>query len=486
MEQLLETSPVGVMMVERTSGIVRYANAPAIDMLGVDAGAARTVFSLDFWVRKADRLALHDELARTGKATGEVRLRRRSGEEFDAVLNWRPNPACESEIVCWAVDISSQKAAQARLQEQGRALRESEARFRDLAANAPLGIYVTDTDGACVYANAHWHEMTGLTAQQASGMRWHTAIHPDDRAVVVARLKAFVERQEPCAGEFRFVRPNGRVTWVSGQAVPLLNDEGRIAGFLGCCTDISRVRQYEGQLRISRDLAERAGRAKTDFLARMGHELRTPLNAILGFGQLLELEQDNLSASQREGVNHILTSGEHLLDMIEGVLDLSSIKAGTFDAKRQRILIRPLVDECLAQVEESATAAGIELTGPSGTLPDVVGDPEGIRQVLLNLLTNAVKYNHPGGRVVLWVETMADGKVRITVQDTGIGIPAEDQARLFQPFERGAANWTPGAGLGLSVCKSLVDLMGGEIGYLSEVATGSRFWFELPAAPQSA
>jgi signal transduction histidine kinase len=218
----------------------------------------------------------------------------------------------------------------------------------------------------------------------------------------------------------------------------------------------------------------------------MGHELRTPLNAILGFGQLLELEQDNLSASQREGVNHILTSGEHLLDMIEGVLDLSSIKAGTFDAKRQRILIRPLVDECLAQVEESATAAGIELTGPSGTLPDVVGDPEGIRQVLLNLLTNAVKYNHPGGRVVLWVETMADGKVRITVQDTGIGIPAEDQARLFQPFERGAANWTPGAGLGLSVCKSLVDLMGGEIGYLSEVATGSRFWFELPAAPQPA
>ncbi len=243
-------------------------------------------------------------------------------------------------------------------------------------------------------------------------------------------------------------------------------------------------------LRAAMAEAERANAAKSEFLSRVSHELRTPLNAILGFGQLLEMEP--LSQSQNEGVEQILGGGRHLLGLVEEILDLAHIERGEAVVHPEPLDPATVLAEAVALVQPLARERGVSLRAEAPAEADggvrLLADPRRLRQVLLNLLANAVKYNRPvGGEVVIGSGTSGADRRRITVRDTGAGIGEAGLARLFTPFERLGAAYGPieGTGLGLAVSRQLVEAMGGTLGVESTPGVGSTFWVDLPSAPAS-
>ena len=242
-----------------------------------------------------------------------------------------------------------------------------------------------------------------------------------------------------------------------------------------------RLDQRKVELEAARDEALAATRAKDEFLSRMSHELRTPLTAILGFGQLLQLE--DLSPDNADSIDHIVTAGQHLLQLINEVLDISQIESGHLSLSMEPILLREVVTEIVSLMSPiaAAHAVRVEERGLEGLA--VWADRQRIKQVLLNLVSNAIKYNRQGGSIVITGSASAD-TVALTVADTGLGIPESSLDRLFVPFDRMDAtnSGIEGTGVGLSLSKALVEAMGGTIGADSQVGQGSRFWVGLPVA----
>jgi hypothetical protein len=228
--------------------------------------------------------------------------------------------------------------------------------------------------------------------------------------------------------------------------------------------------------------AAQASHAKSEFMARMSHELRTPLNAILGFAQVLDqgLEAP-LTTRQMECVSHILHGGRHLLGLINEILDLSAIEAGRLNIDMENLPLASLLKECLALISPLALDRQVTLSSDEAGRLCVQGDRQRLKQALLNLLSNGIKYNRVGGRLTLSI-TQDERLVRLTIVDTGHGIPPELARRVFQPFDRLGASNVEGTGIGLSITKKLVDLMGGRIGFDSTVGVGTAFWVELNKA----
>jgi signal transduction histidine kinase/CheY-like chemotaxis protein len=243
----------------------------------------------------------------------------------------------------------------------------------------------------------------------------------------------------------------------------------------------ARLDQRKVELERARDEALAATQAKDEFLSRMSHELRTPLTAILGFGQLLQLE--DLSPDNADSIDHIVTAGQHLLQLINEVLDISQIESGNLSLSMEPILLREVVTEIVSLMGPIAAARAVSVEERALDGLAVWADRQRIKQVLLNLVSNAIKYNREGGSIIITGAASADA-VALTVADTGLGMPESSLDRLFVPFDRmGAAHsGIEGTGVGLSLSKALVEAMGGTIGADSEVGQGSRFWVELPVA----
>jgi signal transduction histidine kinase/CheY-like chemotaxis protein len=286
-------------------------------------------------------------------------------------------------------------------------------------------------------------------------------------------------------------RVGGRLALISRNAVHLGAEEplersresqdelGRLGQALMVAS--ARLDQRKVELEGARDEALAATQAKDEFLSRMSHELRTPLTAILGFGQLLQLE--DLSPDNADSIDHIVTAGQHLLQLINEVLDIAQIESGHLSLSMEPILLREVVTEIVSLMSPiaAARAVSVEERGLEGLA--VWADRQRIKQVLLNLVSNAIKYNRQGGSIVITGSASAD-TVALTVADTGLGIPESSLDRLFVPFDRmGATNsGIEGTGVGLSLSKALVEAMAGTIGADSQVGQGSRFWIELPVA----
>ncbi|WP_028102012.1 hybrid sensor histidine kinase/response regulator [Pseudoduganella violaceinigra] len=243
-----------------------------------------------------------------------------------------------------------------------------------------------------------------------------------------------------------------------------------------------QLEQANSELAMAMQEAKSANQAKSAFLSSMSHELRTPLNAILGFAQILTSEKLPSTLEQkREFANHILKSGRHLLTLINEILDLAKIESGAVALSLEPVAVNEMLRECETMVAPLATGRGIRLLFPDGCLANVMADRTRLKQVLLNLLSNAIKYNRDGGAVVVDCSPSGAGMVRISVQDTGMGLRPEQVKLLFQPFNRlGQESGTEeGTGIGLVVTKRLVELMGGTIGVTSSQGVGSMFWIEL-------
>jgi signal transduction histidine kinase/CheY-like chemotaxis protein len=237
------------------------------------------------------------------------------------------------------------------------------------------------------------------------------------------------------------------------------------------------------ELVMAKEEAEQATQAKTNFLSSMSHELRTPLNAILGFGQLLESEVDRATKEQKaDFVRHIIKAGRHLLTLINEILDLAKIEAGHVALSPEPVALSEILSECRAMLEPLAAERGVRMIFPEESQLHVQADRVRLKQVLLNLLSNAIKYNRYQGAVVVESVLVPPDKSRVSVQDTGLGVPRDQMHHLFKPFNRlgQEAGQQEGTGIGLVVTKRLVEMMGGAIGVTSEEGVGSTFWIELP------
>ncbi len=375
--------------------------------------------------------------------------------------------------------------AEAGLRRNEAVLRESEERFRGLAQHAPVGIYLTDPAGACTYVNDRWCGITGLAAPEALGAGWMRVLHPEDAPNVAAWWREFTEAGGVFARDYRFLRPDGAVAWVTGHAVHLRDKGGRVSGCIGTVMDITDRKQLEAGHAQMRDQALEASRLKSEFLANMSHEVRTPMNGVIGMAALLA--DTPLTADQREMTQVIRGGAESLLAVVNDILDFSRVEAGRMRIEESGFDLHEVVDETLALLLPRAQAKGLALDCEvDPDLPAALrGDAGRIRQVLTNLTGNAVKFTE-AGRVTVAVRrtslTATHAGFRTEVRDTGIGIPRDQHGRLFRPFTQADGTSTRrygGTGLGLAISRQLVELMGGRIGFESEPGRGSVFWFEL-------
>ncbi|HEX6706612.1 MAG TPA: PAS domain-containing protein [Albitalea sp.] len=307
--------------------------------------------------------------------------------------------------------------------------------------------------------------------------------HPEDRERVEALLADAVAHGRSAAYEFRVMWPDGSVHWLASRSTPVTNAEGA-RRYIGVNWDITDSVNAEAERR-EKLVALRESEAKSQFLARMSHELRTPLNAVLGFAQLLQFDSAGASAEQRGRIEHILSAGEHLLSLINDVLDLSSLESGQLKLDLQPVPVADLVAEALPLVRPLALSFGI--TVHTGSLAGVAwGDRTRLRQVLINLLSNAIKYNRPAGAATVESE-LRGGRVALRVIDTGRGLDAEQRSHLFEPFNRLGIEreGIEGTGIGLAIVRTLVSRMGGAITVSSERGRGSTFEVVLPAAGEA-
>ena len=404
------------------------------------------------------------------------------------VLDVQTHAAADGSVVRTYTDVTVNVMAQ-------QALQESEARFRSMADGAPALIWQSDTVGNPTWFNQRWLQYTGRTLAQELALTWTHRMRAEDIEHTRAVFDAAGLSGTPYQVEFCVHCGDGRLAWILDQGIPRFTADGRFEGFIAYGWDITERKAVETALIAAKVEAERANRAKSEFLSRMSHELRTPLNAVLGFGQLMGSDAaDPLSLSQRTRLDELLRGGRHLLSLINDVLDLARIEAGTLHLALAPVDLPALVDDCLRLVQASAAERQISIVAKSG--PEdahrVLADPTRLKQVLLNLLANAIKYNHVGGSVeVAWQREGGPGgsvgsgeRVRIDVIDNGPGLSTHQQVRLFHAFERleAARSSVEGAGIGLALSKWLVDLMQGQIGVVSTPGAGSRFWLTLQRA----
>lgn len=381
-------------------------------------------------------------------------------------------------------DISDRKASE-------QVLKEREALLSSMGQFVPGIIHKVgfDAEGKAQfqYISDRAMEMFQLSpdVMAADYTAHHQRVHPDDLPYVrrLAKKPKPGAVLRPVDFEYRVVLEGKGLRWYGGRALPVTEADGSVVWY-GHTADLTEHKEYQ-DAKVAAQVADAANRAKSEFLSRMSHELRTPLNAVLGFAQLLRLDRQHpLTDGQRSKVELIERAGGHLLGVISDVLDLSRIDSGSLPLSIEAVPLVHVLEEAVSMVGAAAADAGVVLVPPQVQAGmNVFADRLRLRQILVNLLTNAIKYNRRGGRVMVSVWPDA-GQIAMEVSDTGRGLSAEQCQHLFEPFNRlGAENsGIEGTGIGLVIVRRLIELMSGHIEVASEVGVGTRFIVWMPQA----
>ncbi|MFX1689669.1 hybrid sensor histidine kinase/response regulator [Paraburkholderia sp. A2RI-6] len=356
-----------------------------------------------------------------------------------------------------------------------------ERRFRSLADALPHIVWTAEPDGSIDFVSRRLKIYTGFDIAQVQGLNWTSTLHPDDVQSALANWNYALASGAAYEMEVRIKRQSDDTwRWHLDRTSPVKDSQGRVVKWVGTVTDIDDQKQALAA-------ADRANRAKSDFLSSMSHELRSPLNAILGFAQLMASESPPPTPSQQASIDQILRAGWHLLALINEVLDLAKIESGQVSISPEPVSLSDTLRECESMIEPQARQRDIVVSFPRvESRLHVRADRTRFKQILINLLSNAIKYNRRSGSVTVGYDaTRVPGRVRVSVGDTGSGLSPDQLGQLFQPFNRLGqdAGTEEGTGIGLVVAKRLTELMGGTIGVESTVGTGSVFWIELDAAP---
>ncbi|WP_147274895.1 PAS domain S-box protein [Ferruginivarius sediminum] len=407
-----------------------------------------------------------------------VRLHGRA--EFD------PETGRITRILGAASDVTDRKEVEAQL-------RESATLLAHAANLANLGHWVWDeTEDQLVYASPELVKMLGMTPDQ-----YHEAfktvsdalhyIHPDDRERYLRVIESTRENPEPFEVEYRFYTAQGEQRYGREIGEPVCDHHGQLVRTVGALQDITEVKRSEETLRRAKEAAELANRTKSEFLANMSHELRTPLNAIIGFSEVMEREIfGKIGERNRCYATDIRESGEHLLNIINDILDVSKAEAGAVELAEEEVDLSDIVQSCVRLVQHKAERGhlDLELEAPDGEIR-IRADSRRLKQILLNLLSNAVKFTPPGGTVTIHTGLETDGGIFMQVRDTGQGISANNLRKVMEPFaqvDSAISRGYEGTGLGLPLTKALVECHGGELWLESALGKGTTANVRLPGA----
>ncbi len=423
-------------------------------------------------------------------------------EQQEQIIGERTAELCRTNE-----QLRDELAERKRLEQE---LRQSEERLKLATESGRLGVWDWNIRDNAMVWDERMLELYGISKDSFSKSvnAWENSLHPDDRERAVEECRAALRGDKDFNTEFRLLRSDKAVTWIKANALVIRDTEGNALRMTGLNQDVTERKRTEAELQTYRDhledlvtvrttelaqakdAAEAANRAKSAFLANMSHELRTPLNAILGFSALLRRDA-GIVGRDREHLDIINRSGEHLLGLINDILDMAKIEAGRVELQIAPLDLHALVRDLVGMMGQRALEKSLELRleQSSRVVRYLRGDEIRLRQALVNLLGNAIKFTREGA-VTLRLDAGPDPsepRLRIEVEDTGPGIAPEDQARVFEPFvQAGQTSAQKGTGLGLAITRQFVELMGGRIGVSSRLGRGSRFWIELPVEPASA
>jgi PAS domain S-box-containing protein len=483
--QIFVDAPIGMAVVGLDESF-NQVNATLCQMIGYTEMelTERTTMDITFEDDIPQGRQNAEELLTGGpRSSVERRYIRKDGEVL-----WITRTAClmrdvdghPRNFLVMVEDISERKRAEKALNESKRELEAAHHANQLIMDNSQDVICTMDEWGRFVSVSAACEQLWGYTPAELIGRPYIDLVCPEDR--VMTNQVADVLKLDGKYTDFvnRYTRKDGTLVDVLWSAS--WSEEDKI---MFCVAhDVTDRARIEKALREAKEEADRANHAKSEFLSRMSHELRTPLNAILGFGQLLE--RQNPTETQRTRVGHIISAGRHLLNLINEVLDISRVETGNLQLSLEPVCVADALEEALSLMRPLAAERGIELltSVPLDQSYYAKADRQRFKQVLLNLLTNAVKYTPLDGKVTVSFSATGSGVMRIVVSDTGVGISSEKLARLFTPFDRLGAEQTAveGTGLGLALCQRLMHAMHGSIGVDSTPGQGSTFWVELASA----
>jgi len=491
LDDVTSTSGIGVWRVLRDDGSAEWnAQMYVLSGLAADQPAPGFMGWLERFVHPQDHDRVRDTCLQWIESPDvplEIahRILRVDGQVRHVVSRARTEPeASPYRASGVAIDVTERELALA-------ALREATERSALATRAAGIGIWEWDPDTGTSRWDDEMFVLRGLAPRPDSPSLEEMAqwVHPDDIHYVNDQIHSARVEDRTAYYEFRILRADGSTRWLASRSLPVRDEAGHTRMRLGVNWDITEAHEAAAA-RHERELVLRESQAKSELLARMSHELRTPMNAVLGFTQLLLADaaapdDDAGVATRQTRLEHIRSAGEHLLTLINNVLELSRMDGPARDVVLQPVLMATVIEQSLPLVEGLARQHGVTVLAPASPL-HVRADPTRLKQVLVNLLTNAIKYNRPGGSVHLEVAPDA-GQVRIRVSDDGIGMTSEQQTDAFEPFNRAGAerDGIEGTGIGLTIVKALVEGMGGRIAVRSAPGVGSVFEVCLDAAAES-
>ncbi len=480
-ERLFRNNPALMAVTGVTDRRFADVNEAFLSRLGYTRSeiVGRTAAELELFPFPAQAAALSKQLAEQGRIAEQVlQVRCKDGSLLDGLFSGEVIKSQNgNHLLTVMIDLTARTRAEALLREKQEELDRYFSSSLDL-------LCIADTDGHFLRLNPEWENVLGYPVAELVGKGFLDYVHPDDLKPTVAAVSVLKEQTEVRSFENRYRRRDGSYAWIEWRSKPMGT---RVYAVAREVTERKRIeavlRTTNHELTVATARAEQASAAKSEFLANMSHEIRTPMNGVIGMiGLLLDTELDS---TQRRYAETVRSSGQTLLQLINDILDFSKIEAGKLDLENLDFDLRDLLDDFAGLMAVKAAEKGVEfLCAAAPEVPSALrGDPGRLRQILTNLAGNALKFTQRGEvavRVHLERRDEDSVRLRFSVRDTGIGIPADKQSLLFAKFTQVDASTTRkygGTGLGLAISKQLAEMMGGKIGLLSEEGVGSEFWF---------
>jgi PAS domain S-box-containing protein len=479
---LVESMNEGLLLVDNDDTILfvneqfcRMSGYSSVDLLGKPG--YRILFREEFGKIILDK---NKTRSRGTKDSYEVQVRRKDGKEIWVRISGSPVFSIDG-VITGSIGVIENIHEKKLIAEQ--LIKEQEL-FQTLAQVSPVGIFRTRPDGYTTYVNPRWCELSGLSFEDALGDGWLNAVHPDDKPKLLGHWESNLRQMTTSTAEYRFLRPDGSLVWVLGNAVPEWH-QNIIVGYVGTITDVTDRKKFEADLLAAKEKAEASDRLKSAFLNNISHEVRTPLNGILGFGEMIA--DNNLSSQEKASYLEILNaSSDRLLKTINDYMDISLIASGNMEVRSKLFNLNDFLDQLLDEHKKPASAKkiNISLQKPEReNIPQLKSDVVLLKKIFANLLDNAIKFSNAGTIEIGF--TLQDSEVLFFVRDEGIGIQPDKLTKIFEHFMQEdplVSRKFEGSGLGLSIAKGAVELLGGKIWVESKVGQGSTFYFVVPEA----